>query len=109
MSEKKIEKNEDYSFKKAASFATGQIADQGAYQTFTFLVFTFYYAVVQLNIMLITIGFIIWAFWNSFNDPMLGYLSDRTHTKYGRRLPYIMIAIIPLGLILYFLFISWLS
>ncbi len=104
MSEKELEKNEGYSFKRAASFATGQIADQGAYQTFTFLVFTFYYAVVQLNITLITIGFIIWAFWNSFNDPMLGYLSDRTHTKFGRRLPYIMIAIIPLGLILFFLF-----
>ncbi|MBY8985681.1 MAG: MFS transporter [Candidatus Lokiarchaeota archaeon] len=104
MSDKKLEKNDGYSLKKAASYATGQIADQGAYQTFTFLVFTFYYAVVQLNILLITLGFIIWAFWNSFNDPMLGYLSDRTHTKYGRRLPYIMISIIPLGLILFFLF-----
>lgn len=99
-----MEKRERYSFRKAASFATGQIADQGAYQTFTFLVFTFYYAVVQLNIVLITIGFIIWAFWNSLNDPMLGYLSDRTHTRFGRRLPYITVALIPLGLILFFLF-----
>ncbi|MHA2183767.1 MAG: MFS transporter [Promethearchaeota archaeon] len=104
MNEKKIVRDESYSFKRAASYSTGQIADQAAYQTFTFLVFTFYFAVVQLNITLITIGFIIWAVWNSFNDPMLGYLSDRTHTKYGRRLPYIMIAIIPLGLIMFFLF-----
>ena len=59
---------------------------------------------VQLNITLITIGFIIWAVWNSFNDPMLGYLSDRTHTKFGRRLPFIMIAIIPLGIVLFLLF-----
>ncbi|MFX1488214.1 MAG: MFS transporter [Promethearchaeota archaeon] len=104
MEEKKNVKNEGYSFKRAASYATGQIADQGAYQTFTFLVFTFYYTVVQINITLITIGFIIWAIWNSFNDPILGFLSDRTHTKFGRRLPYIMIAIIPLGLVLFFLF-----
>ncbi|MFX1480015.1 MAG: MFS transporter, partial [Promethearchaeota archaeon] len=104
MKEKKNVKNEGYSFKRAASYATGQIADQGAYQTFTFLVFTFYYTVVQINITLITIGFIIWAIWNSFNDPILGFLSDRTHTKFGRRLPYIMIAIIPLGLVLFFLF-----
>jgi len=95
---------ESFSFKKAASYSTGQIADQAAYQTFTFLVFTFYFAVVQLNITLITIGFIIWAFWNSINDPLLGYLSDRTHTRFGRRLPYIMIALIPLGLIMFFLF-----
>ncbi|MBA7637216.1 hypothetical protein ES703_44854 [subsurface metagenome] len=96
--------NEKQSIKKAASYATGQIADQAAYQSFTFLVFTFYFAVIQLNITLITIGFIIWAVWNSFNDPMLGYLSDRTHTKFGRRLPYIMIAIIPLGVVMFLLF-----
>ncbi|MFX0011482.1 MAG: MFS transporter, partial [Candidatus Hermodarchaeota archaeon] len=104
MKEKNNIKNEGYSFKRAASYATGQIADQGAYQTFTFLVFTFYYTIVQINITLITIGFIIWAIWNSFNDPILGFLSDRTHTKFGRRLPYIMVAIIPLGLVLFFLF-----
>ena len=104
MKENNKEKDEMYSFKRAASFATGQIADQAAYQTFTFLVFTFYFAVVQINITLITIGFIIWAVWNSFNDPMLGYLSDRTHTKLGRRLPYIMIGIIPLGVIMFLLF-----
>jgi len=104
MSEKKEKDLDRYSFKRAASYGTGQIADQAAYQSFTFLVFTFYFAVVQLEITLITVGFIIWAFWNSFNDPMLGYLSDRTHTKFGRRLPYIMIAIIPLGVILFLLF-----
>jgi GPH family glycoside/pentoside/hexuronide:cation symporter len=90
--------------KRAASYSTGQIADQASYQSFTFLVFTFYFAVVQLNITLITIGFIIWALWNSFNDPMLGYLSDRTHTRFGRRMPFIMIAIVPLGIVLFLLF-----
>jgi len=104
MNEIKKEVDESYSFKKAAKYSTGQIADQAAYQTFTFLVFTFYFTVVQLNITLITVGFIIWAFWNSFNDPMLGYLSDRTHTRFGRRLPYIMIAIVPLGIIIFLLF-----
>ncbi|MFX0165439.1 MAG: MFS transporter [Candidatus Hodarchaeota archaeon] len=104
MNEKKEESEESFSFKKAASYSTGQIADQAAYQTFTFLVFTFYYTVIKLNITYITIGFIIWAVWNSFNDPMLGYLSDRTHTRFGRRLPYIMIAFIPLGVIVFLLF-----
>ncbi|MFX1278123.1 MAG: MFS transporter [Promethearchaeota archaeon] len=96
--------DEEYSFIKAAKYSTGQIADQAAYQTFTFLVFTFYFTVVQLNIGLITMGFIIWAVWNSLNDPMLGSLSDRTHTRFGRRLPYIMIAIVPLGVIIFLLF-----
>ena len=74
MSGIKKEIEEPYSFKKAAKYSTGQIADQAAYQTFTFLVFTFYFAVVQLSITLITVGFIIWAFWNSFNDPHFSLL-----------------------------------
>ena len=32
---------------------------------------------------------IIFAIWNAFNDPLFGYLSDRTKSKLGRRIPYI--------------------
>ncbi|MFX1418409.1 MAG: MFS transporter [Promethearchaeota archaeon] len=104
MTEKKKVKNEDDTIRRAAKYSTGQIADQAAYQSFTFLVFTFYFAVVQLHIVLITVGFIIWAVWNSFNDPMLGYLSDRTHTRFGRRIPYIAFALVPLGIVSFLLF-----
>ncbi|MHA1491583.1 MAG: hypothetical protein ACTSRI_18255 [Promethearchaeota archaeon] len=61
---------ENKTSKKAVFFSFGQLADLTAYQTFTFLVFTFYYAVVGINIVLISIGFIIWSVWNSLNDPM---------------------------------------
>ncbi len=36
MNEIKKEIEESYSFKKAAKYSTGQIADQASYQTFTF-------------------------------------------------------------------------
>ena len=32
---------------------------------------------------------IIFAIWNAFNDPLFGYISDRTKSKLGRRVPYI--------------------
>jgi len=88
----------------AAIFSFGQIADITAYQSFILLIFTFYYSVVGIRIELITAGFIIWSIWNAFNDPILGYFSDRTHTKWGRRRPWIMISFIPLSIIMIFLF-----
>jgi GPH family glycoside/pentoside/hexuronide:cation symporter len=42
--------------------------------------------------------------WNAVNDPMMGFLSDRTHTKLGRRLPYIIGAFIPLAITVIFLY-----
>ena len=32
---------------------------------------------------------IIFAIWNAVNDPLFGYISDRTKSKLGRRIPYI--------------------
>ncbi|MHA1689522.1 MAG: MFS transporter [Promethearchaeota archaeon] len=90
--------------KTAAIYSFGQIGDITAYQTFTFLIFTFYYAVVGINVILISIGFIIWSVWNAFNDPLLGALSDRTHTRFGRRIPYIMAGFLPLAIIMFLLF-----
>jgi GPH family glycoside/pentoside/hexuronide:cation symporter len=88
----------------AAIFSFGQIADITAYQSFILLIFTFYSSVVGISVPLITVGFVIWSFWNMINDPILGYFSDRTHTKYGRRRPWIMVAFIPLSVIMVFLF-----
>jgi len=99
----------EYSAKKAAAYSFGQISLITAYQTFTFLVFTFYFSVVRLEIFLISLGFIIWSIFNAFNDPIMGYISDRTNTKWGRRRPYIMIMLVPLALIMFFLFFPPLS
>ena len=101
--ENRIEKTK-FSYKRAVSYSIGQIADIASYQAFTFLTFTFYFAVVGIDIGLIMIGFIIWSIWNSFNDTFIGYLSDKTHTRWGRRFPWIMASLIPIAVIMVLLF-----
>ncbi|MFX0057178.1 MAG: MFS transporter [Candidatus Hodarchaeota archaeon] len=94
-----------FSYKRAVAYSIGQLSDIASYQAFTFLTFTFYFAVVGIDILLISIGFVIWSIWNSFNDTFIGYLSDRTHTRWGRRFPWIMLSLIPIAVILILLFI----
>ncbi len=86
------------------AFASGEVGDNVALNLFQFLIFTFYFCVVKLPVLWISLGFIIWSIWNSINDPMIGYLSDRTRSKRGRRVPWMMGATIPLAIVIILLF-----
>lgn len=38
------------------------------------------------------------AFWDAFNDPIMGAIVDRTRTRYGKLRPYLIFVPIPLGI-----------
>jgi GPH family glycoside/pentoside/hexuronide:cation symporter len=47
---------------------------------------------------------LIGKIWDAINDPMVGALSDRTESKWGRRLPWMFWGAIPFGI---FFFLQW--
>ncbi len=57
---------------------------------FVFANLTFFYQIkLGLSSELLGIGWLIFAIWNTLNDPLASYLIDNTRTKLGRRIPYI--------------------
>ena len=61
-------------------------------------VFFFYETEVGLYVWLLVLGYVIYALWNSFNDPLIGYIFDRPNflwKKWGKRFPIILGAAIP--------------
>ena len=42
--------------------------------------------------------------WDAFYDPVIGYVSDRTSSRWGRRRPYLFIGAVPLGLSMVLMF-----
>lgn len=81
------------------SFGLGSFAIWFINSAFSTWIFTYYFVVIRLPISYIFLAVFIWSFWNAFNDPLVGYLSDRTHTRWGRRKPYIIIGFIPVFII----------
>jgi GPH family glycoside/pentoside/hexuronide:cation symporter len=96
MNQEKKDIEKEHSLKKVILYSFAGFTDVIFLQFFTFLIFTFYYSVVQLNVTLITIAFMIWSVWNAINDPILGAISDKTSSKWGRRKPFIIAGLVPL-------------
>ncbi|MCP4426373.1 MAG: MFS transporter [Chloroflexi bacterium] len=42
--------------------------------------------------------------WDSVNDPLVGMISDRLNTRWGRRRPFLLFGAIPFGLAFFFMF-----
>lgn len=48
----------------------------------------FYQDYLGLAARWITLASLIYAIWNAINDPLFGYITDSTRSRYGRRIPY---------------------
>ena len=42
---------------------------------------------------------LIGRIWDALDDPLFGYLTDRTRSRWGRRRGYLLFGAIPLGLV----------
>jgi GPH family glycoside/pentoside/hexuronide:cation symporter len=86
------------SVKTKLSFSIGGLAN-GLLNGLVFANLTFFYQIkLGADAGLLMIGWLIFAIWNTLNDPIASYIVDNTRTKIGRRIPYIRYGSIFYGL-----------
>lgn len=96
-----------YSKKNIASY---NMAYFGSSVGFSFLLsygLYFYEVEIGLPILFFAIAYTIYGIWDAFNDPLVGFLSDKTYfftKKWGRRFPWIIIGSIPVTILMFFVF-----
>ncbi len=79
-------------------YAGGALPSALLYQSFA--TYTIFFYVDVLRVPAGAVGAVMGAFglWNAGNDLLVGYWSDRTRTRWGRRRPYMFLGSLPLVL-----------
>jgi Na+/melibiose symporter-like transporter len=78
-------------------FGAGQIAEGIKTVVLRTFVLFFYNQILGLPATHVALVLGIATLFDAVTDPIAGYLSDRTRTRFGRRHPWIMASAIPLG------------
>ena len=80
------------------SYGSGDFAFNLYWQGISLYLFYFYTDVLGLPNALAGIIYAIGSFWDAGTDPIMGYLADRTRTRWGRYRPYLLFVPIPMAL-----------
>ena len=93
--------------KEKFCYASGDIYGGGAFMVFSLLFMNFLVLVEGLPVVSATLIIFIGKVWDAITDPIVGSLSDRTRSRFGRRRIFFLIGIIPVFLSFVTLFYSF--
>ncbi|MBW4522900.1 MAG: MFS transporter [Scytolyngbya sp. HA4215-MV1] len=92
------------SFTTKLAYGAGDLGAAITANILAFFLLFFFTNVAGLNPGLAGSILMISKIWDAVNDPIVGMLSDRTESRWGRRLPWMLWGAIPFGI---FFFLQW--
>jgi GPH family glycoside/pentoside/hexuronide:cation symporter len=90
---------ENITFLEKSAYGMGDLASNLFYQTFTMFLLYFYTDVFGISAAAAGTMFLIVRMLDTFYDPLVGLMADRTDSKYGKFRPWILYTVIPFGVL----------
>lgn len=84
-------------------YGVGSVAYGVKDNGFSYMLLLYYNQVLGLPASWVGAGLMLALIVDAFSDPMVGYLSDNLHSKWGRRHPFMYAAALPTSLAFFFL------
>ena len=81
------------------AYGLGDMASNLFYQTFTMFLLYFYTDVFGISAAAAGTMFLVVRMLDTFYDPLVGLMADRTKSKYGKFRPWILYTVVPFGVI----------
>lgn len=98
---------QNHSLKKKLAFASADVFGGGSFNIINFLYPTFLAITVGISPFWISFIVLVARIWDAITDPIMGYISDKTNSRFGKRRIYLIVSS-PLILIsMYFLFFPY--
>ncbi|MBD2867708.1 MFS transporter [Paenibacillus sp. IB182493] len=85
------------SLKSKIAYSSGNLSVNLIAQAFASYIVFYYVDVLGVRPGLISAAMIVHGIVNAVLNPFFGYLSDRTRSRWGRRIPYMLFGMVPLA------------
>lgn len=91
-------------FSSKLCYGLGDLASNLCWTMITTYLLFFYTDILRLDLIAISTLFFIARLWDAINDPIMGYMADRTRSKWGRFRPYLLFGPIFLSVFMFLCF-----
>ncbi|WP_424767172.1 MFS transporter [Paenibacillus sp. sgz302251] len=85
------------SFKSKLAYSSGNLSVNLIAQAFASYIVFYYVDVLGVRPGLISVAMVIHGIVNAVLNPFFGHISDRTKSRWGRRIPYMLFGMVPLA------------